>query len=257
MKSTILVAMLAMAPAYAADYSSQSMYSHTLSQASASAEATGVGMGIGVGGSATGGYAVGNGGAGGMGGSATGGVATSSSAGGAGGMGGSATGGVATSNSSGGAGGMGGSATGGVATSSSAGGAGGVASSMSGGGQGGSANAAGGQGGNPNAAGGTSSVVYNEAPAAQQRGTVTIKNTPEVTLSNIAPTSPCMGGTSVGGSGPGFSIGIGTTWKDGDCSLRETARSFAGLGLTDDAIAILCSSEYAAAAPSCKALKKD
>jgi len=144
-----------------------------------------------------------------------------------------------------------------VATSSSAGGAGGVASSMSGGGQGGSANAAGGQGGNPNAAGGTSSVVYNEAPAAQQRGTVTIKNTPEVTLSNIAPTSPCMGGTSVGGSGPGFSIGIGTTWKDGDCSLRETARSFAGLGLTDDAIAILCSSEYAAAAPSCKALKKD
>lgn len=217
MKSTILVAMLAMAPAYAADYSSQSMYSHTLSQASASAEATGVGMGIGVGGSATGGYAVGNGGAG----------------------------------------GMGGSATGGVATSSSAGGAGGVASSMSGGGQGGSANAAGGQGGNPNAAGGTSSVVYNEAPAAQQRGTVTIKNTPEVTLSNIAPTSPCMGGTSVGGSGPGFSIGIGTTWKDGDCSLRETARSFAGLGLTDDAIAILCSSEYAAAAPSCKALKKD
>ena len=237
MKSTILVAMLAMAPAYAADYSSQSMYSHTLSQASASAEATGVGMGIGVGGSATGGYAVGNGGAG--------------------GMGGSATGGVATSNSSGGAGGMGGSATGGVATSSSAGGAGGVASSMSGGGQGGSANAAGGQGGNPNAAGGTSSVVYNEAPAAQQRGTVTIKNTPEVTLSNIAPTSPCMGGTSVGGSGPGFSIGIGTTWKDSDCSLRETARSFAGLGLTDDAIAILCSSEYAAAAPSCKALKKD
>ena len=152
---------------------------------------------------------------------------------------------------------MGGSATGGVATSSSAGGAGGVASSMSGGGQGGNANAAGGQGGNPNAAGGTSSVVYNEAPAAAQRGTVTIKNTPEVTLSNIAPTSPCMGGTSAGGSGPGFSIGIGTTWKDSDCSLRETARSFAGLGLTDDAIAILCSSEYAAAAPSCKALKKD
>ena len=210
-----------------------SSYTHSSAQASASAKATGVGLGVGVG-------LGGNGGAGGMGGSAVG-------NGGAGGMGGSATGGVATSNSSGGAGGMGGSATGGVATSSSAGGAGGVASSMSGGGQGGSSNAA----------GGTSSVVYNEAPAAKQRGTVTIKNTPEVTLSNIAPTSPCMGGTSVGGSGPGFSIGIGTTWKDSDCSLRETARSFAGLGLTDDAIAILCSSEYAAAAPSCKALKKD
>ena len=136
--------------------------------------------------------------------------------------------------------------TGGAATSSSAGGNA-VATS-------GSSTAT---GGNPVGNGGASSVTYNEAPAAQQRRTVTIKNTPEVTLSNIAPTSPCMGGTSVGGSGPGFSIGIGTTWKDSDCSLRETARSFAGLGLTDDAIAILCSSEYAAAAPSCKALKKD
>ena len=200
-----------------------SSYTNQYSQTSSNAKATGVGLGVGVG-------LGGNGGAGGIGGSAVG---------------------------NGGAGGMGGSATGGVATSRSAGGAGGVASSMSGGGQGGNANAAGGQGGNPNAAGGTSSVVYNEAPAAAQRGTVTIKNTPEVTLSNIAPTSPCMGGTSAGGSGPGFSIGIGTTWKDSDCSLRETARSFAGLGLTDDAIAILCSSEYAAAAPSCKALKKD
>ena len=149
----------------------------------------------------------------------------------------------------GGAGGMGGSATGGAATSNSAGGAGGKAVATSG-----SSTAT---GGNPVGNGGASSVTYNEAPAAAQRGTVTIKNTPEVTLSNIAPTSPCMGGTSVGGSGPGFSIGIGTMWKDSDCSLRETARSFAGLGLTDDAIATLCSSEYAAAAPSCKALKKD
>ena len=113
-------------------------------------------------------------------------------------------------------------------------------------------NAAGGAGvGN----GGTASLTYNEAPAAAQRGSVTVKNTPDLSLSNIAPTAPCMGGTSVGGTGAGFSIGIGTTWKDGDCSLRETARSFSGLGLTQDAIAILCASEYAAAAPSCIALK--
>ena len=113
-------------------------------------------------------------------------------------------------------------------------------------------NAAGGSGvGN----GGTASLTYNEAPAAAQRNTVTIRNTPDLSLSNIAPTAPCMGGTSVGGTGAGFSIGIGTTWKDGDCSLRETARSFAGLGLTQDAIAILCASEYATAAPSCIAMK--
>ena len=103
--------------------------------------------------------------------------------------------------------------------------------------------------------GGTASLTYNAAPAAVQRGSVTVKNTPEVSASNIAPTAPCMGGVSVGGSGPGFGLVLGGTWKDGDCSLRETARSFSGLGLTQDAIAILCASEYAAAAPSCIAMK--
>lgn len=89
-------------------------------------------------------------------------------------------------------------------------------------------NAAGGSGvGN----GGTASLTYNEAPAAAQRGSVTVKNTPDVSASNIAPTAPCMGGVSVGGSGPGFGLVFGGAWKDGDCSLRETARSFAGLGL--------------------------
>ena len=113
-------------------------------------------------------------------------------------------------------------------------------------------NAAGGSGvGN----GGTASLTYNEAPAAAQRGSVTVKNTPDVSASNIAPTAPCMGGVSVGGSGPGFGLVFGGAWKDGDCSLRETARSFAGLGLAQDAIAILCASEYAASAPSCIALK--
>lgn len=105
--------------------------------------------------------------------------------------------------------------------------------------------------------GGTASLTYNEAPAAAQRGSVTVKNTPDVSASNIAPTAPCMGGVSIGGSGPGFGLVFGGAWKDGDCSLRETARSFAGLGLTKDAIAILCASEYAAAAPSCAALKQD
>ena len=104
--------------------------------------------------------------------------------------------------------------------------------------------------------GGSAILTYNETPAADLRGSVTVKNTPDVSASNIAPTAPCMGGVSVGGSGPGFGLVFGGTWKDGDCSLRETARSFAGLGLTQDAIAILCASEYASAAPSCIALKQ-
>lgn len=111
---------------------------------------------------------------------------------------------------------------------------------------------------------GDTTLTVNEAPIpadttsrVTQRGTVTIKNTPEITLSNIHPTAPCMGGTSVGGSGPGFSIGIGTSWTDKDCSLRETARSFAGMGLAEDALAVLCASEFAVSAPSCKALKAE
>lgn len=136
---------------------------------------------------------------------------------------------------------------------------GGNASAFGGVGNGGQAksSATGGQGGASAATAGSSSVTYNEAPPSAQRGTVTIRNTPDVSASNIAPTAPCMGGVSVGGSGPGFGVVFGGTWKDGDCSLRETARSFAGLGLTQDAVAILCASEYAAAAPSCAAIKRD
>lgn len=139
-----------------------------------------------------------------------------------------------------------------------AGGAGGSAVSNSAGGKAvatsGSSTAT---GGNPVGNGGASSVTYNEAPAAQQRGTVTIKNTPDVTLSNIAPSADCMGVTTLGGSVSGFSAAGGTSWESRPCQLRETARIFHALGKPDDAIAILCSSEYAAAAPSCKALKKD
>jgi len=81
----------------------------------------------------------------------------------------------------------------------------------------------------------------------------TEKNTPSVVMSNIMPTAPCMGSSSVGGSGVGFGISVGSSWTDNDCTKRETARSFAALGLNEDAVAILCSSEAAAVAPSCKA----
>jgi len=79
----------------------------------------------------------------------------------------------------------------------------------------------------------------------------TIKNVPSIALGNTYPTSPCMGSSQVGGSGVGFSIGVGTSWTDDECGIRETSRSFNGLGLKEDALAILCTSKYAAAAPSC------
>lgn len=67
----------------------------------------------------------------------------------------------------------------------------------------------------------------------------------------ISPTAPCMGGTSAGGSGTGFGLSFGTSWTDDECNTRETARLMHAMGLRLDAVAVLCSSKYAQAAPSC------
>jgi len=82
------------------------------------------------------------------------------------------------------------------------------------------------------------------------------RNTPAFGLGTVYPTSPCMGSSQVGGSGVGFSIGVGTSWTDDECGIRETARSFQGMGLNADGLSILCTSKYAAAAPSCKKEEK-
>ncbi len=77
------------------------------------------------------------------------------------------------------------------------------------------------------------------------------RQAPTVFAPNVAPTAPCMGGTSAGGSGTGFGLSFGTSWTDDECNTRETARLFHAMNLRADALAILCSSAYAAAAPSC------
>ena len=82
------------------------------------------------------------------------------------------------------------------------------------------------------------------------------KQAPAVFAPSIAPTAPCMGGTSAGGSGTGFGLSFGTSWTDDECNTRETARLFHSMGMTADALAVLCSSAYAAAAPSCSGKDK-
>lgn len=77
------------------------------------------------------------------------------------------------------------------------------------------------------------------------------KQAPSVFAPSIAPTAPCMGGTSAGGSGTGFGLNFGTSWTDDECNTRETARIFHSMGLMSDALAVICSSAYAASAPSC------
>ena len=105
---------------------------------------------------------------------------------------------------------------------------------------------------------GGNSLTVNEAPipantSVSYGGEYTVKGVPNVVVGNVYPTSPCMGSSAVGGSGVGFGFSVGTSWKDDECGIRETARSFAGMGLKEDSLAILCSSQYAAVAPTCLA----
>jgi hypothetical protein len=70
-------------------------------------------------------------------------------------------------------------------------------------------------------------------------------------LGSLYPTAPCMGTSNIGGGNGFFTFGAGTSWTDDECGIRETSRSFSGLGKGEDALKVLCTSKYAAAAPSC------
>jgi len=95
-------------------------------------------------------------------------------------------------------------------------------------------------------------TVVTDSGQMNYSGSYEVRNVPAVVSGNVYPTSPCMGGTSIGGSGVGFGFSVGSSWTDDECGIRETARSFSGMGMKDDALAILCSSKYAVTAPSCK-----
>ena len=83
-------------------------------------------------------------------------------------------------------------------------------------------------------------------------GAYNIRSVPDAFAPNVYPTSPCMGSSSIGGSGMAFGFSVGTSWTDDECGIRETARSFVGMDMKADALAVLCSSKYAAVAPACK-----
>jgi hypothetical protein len=101
--------------------------------------------------------------------------------------------------------------------------------------------------------GNTQSV--NVAPSNQSVTFKQEKPVPDVYAPAISPTSPCMGSSSGGGSGTGFGLSFGTSWTDDECNTRETARMFSGMGLSGDALAVLCSSKFAQVAPSCAAFR--
>lgn len=113
-------------------------------------------------------------------------------------------------------------------------------------------------GASSNSGGNSQTVTVTDSGKMNYSGSYEVKNVPSVFSGNVYPTAPCMGSSTVGGAGVGFGFSVGTSWKDDDCGIRETARSFASMQMADDAITVLCTSEYAKTAPSCvaKAAKK-
>jgi hypothetical protein len=78
-----------------------------------------------------------------------------------------------------------------------------------------------------------------------------VKNVPNVIAPNIYPTGTCMGSSSAGVGVMGLGVSLGTSWTDVDCRKQEVARAFHQMGMTADAVAVLCSVEAAAVAPAC------
>ena len=59
---------------------------------------------------------------------------------------------------------------------------------------------------------------------------------PPLTTSN----DTCMGSSSIGGSGAGFGVSVGSAWTDHGCTARADARVLFNMGLKDEAILRLC-----------------
>lgn len=50
----------------------------------------------------------------------------------------------------------------------------------------------------------------------------------------------CMGSSSGGAAGPGFSLSVGFTWSDKNCLMLKNAREMWNMGLKDAAFARMC-----------------
>jgi len=69
----------------------------------------------------------------------------------------------------------------------------------------------------------------------------TVKNTPSIALGQLTSSNDtCMGSVSVGGSGPGFSIGVGTTYTDDNCKMLKNSRELWNMGMKAASLALMC-----------------
>lgn len=88
----------------------------------------------------------------------------------------------------------------------------------------------------------TAIASINAQAARDVAGTTqTIKNTPSIGIASLTSSNDtCMGSVSAGGSGPGFSIGLGSTYKDDNCVMLKNSRELWNMGMKGAAMALMC-----------------
>jgi hypothetical protein len=74
------------------------------------------------------------------------------------------------------------------------------------------------------------------------------KNTPSVVAPALTTTltETCHGSTTAGGSGAGFGLAFGSTWKDEECIRRLHARELRAMGQSGVSMQVMCGSDVVA-----------
>lgn len=80
------------------------------------------------------------------------------------------------------------------------------------------------------------SMSLNQQYDAYDRDNTPDAYAPALTTSN----GTCMGSSSVGGSGAGLGVSIGSTWQDDSCTHRYNAKMLHDMGYKDVAVKIMC-----------------
>lgn len=80
------------------------------------------------------------------------------------------------------------------------------------------------------------SMSLNQNYEAYDRDNTPDAYAPPLTTSN----GTCMGSSSVGGSGPGLGLSVGSTWKDDSCTHRYNAKMLHDMGYKGVAVRIMC-----------------
>lgn len=103
--------------------------------------------------------------------------------------------------------------------------------------------------GNANSQGNnTNNIIFPATPTKTETtinqhvsGTQTLKNVPSVNGPPLTTSNDtCMGSTSGSINGPGFGVGLGTTWTDDNCVMLKNSRELWNMGMKAASMALMC-----------------